>query len=217
MPRRKHKKITEAMTLPNVIPTETLSAPIDWSGRFGNAHPLILELGCGTGQYTLSLAEAFPENNYIGVDVKGARIWQGAKEALEKKLDNVLFLRGGIERIETYFSPESVAEIWITFPDPFPRQKQAKHRLTSPLFLERYKKILRSNGALQLKTDDPALFAYTLETLEGLKMPIENVVRDIYKECPTDPTLTIQTTYEKRHLAAGKTIMYVRWRFPSTR
>ncbi|MCL4162187.1 UNVERIFIED_CONTAM: hypothetical protein GTU68_051039, partial [Idotea baltica] len=129
--------------------------------HFGNKAPLILELACGRGEYTLALAAHFKEQNFIGVDIKGARIWKGAKMALEQQLDNAAFLRTRIEQIELFFTPEEVDEIWITFPDPFLKKGKANRRLTSASFLDRYRKILKKGGLLHLKTDDPTLYNFT--------------------------------------------------------
>lgn len=217
MSRRKLKKIHEAETFPNVF-GEDVSKQVGWpQSYFGNSLPVYLELGCGTGAYTLGLAGLLPVN-VIGVDVKGARIWQGAKSALEQKIDRVAFLRAGAEKLEEYFQPNSIEAIWITFPDPFPKKKQAKHRLTSPRFLEVYKKLLAKpfgsaqgkNGTVNLKTDDEALFDYSVEIAEACGWKIEKAMKNIYAKEVTDPALLIQTTYEKRHLAEGRKIYYLR-------
>lgn len=212
MPRRKAKKIFEAMTLPNVYDPITKQPSIDWATEFGNANPLILELGCGTGQYTLTLAEQNPDKNVIGIDMKAARLWSGAKIALEKQLTNAAFLRLHIRDITTHIPPASVSEIWITFPDPFPRLRDAKHRLTSPLFIERYQQLLCHDGRIHLKTDDPALFAYTLDMIAETGGTILRLVEDVYRDAPNDLLLTTQTTFEKKHLVLGRTIRYVAWR-----
>ncbi len=212
MSRRKLKKIAEAASLPNVL-GEGVSIRGKWlEAYFHNTLSIVLELGCGTGAYTLGLAEVLDVNT-VGVDVKGSRIWQGAKDALEKKMKNVAFLRAGIEKLDEYFAPGEVSEIWITFPDPFPKKKQVKHRLTSPIFLEIYKKLLQKNGTVNLKTDDEALFDYSVETAEACGWKIEKSMKNLYAEEVTDPKLLIQTTYEKKHLEEGRKIFYARFRF----
>ncbi len=182
-----------------------------WQEYFGNTNPLTLELGCGTGAYTLGLARMFPKRNFIGVDIKGARIWKGAKTALEEKIKNVAFLRAPIERLTDFFLPHSIEEIWIPFPDPFPRKKQWKNRLTSPRFLEMYTKLLVKQGGVHLKTDDEMLFRYTVDIAPHYGFEIQKVDEDVrVDEGGVDPVYSIQTVYEKRHRAVGKRILYVR-------
>ncbi|MCB9312844.1 MAG: tRNA (guanosine(46)-N7)-methyltransferase TrmB [Lewinellaceae bacterium] len=184
-----------------------------WSeGHFGNAHPLTLELACGRGEYSLALGWQYPERNFLGVDIKGARIWQGARKALQENLTNVAFLRTRIEMLDAFFAPGEISEIWITFPDPFPRDSKVNRRLTSPHFLQVYRPLLKHGGVIHLKTDDPGLYAYTLESLA--ETPFAHVLGhwdDIYAgELPT-PELAFKTYYEGMHLEAGKTIKYVRF------
>lgn len=184
-----------------------------WSQQvFGNEHPIVLELACGKGDYTLGLARQHRETNFIGVDIKGARIWKGAKKALEEELQNVCFLRTRIEWVERFFKLGEISEIWITFPDPFEKKSKANRRLTSPRFLEAYKKILVPGGPVHLKTDSEGLYAYTLSVLEtqpGWKLEVQS--EDIYSgRLPLD-ALEIKTDFERKHLKAGKTIKYLRW------
>ncbi len=182
--------------------------------------PLILELACGQGAYTVALAKKYPENTYVGMDIKGARIWFGAQKALEEKIENVFFIRTQIEDIAEIFPPESVDEIWITFPDPFLRTGKTRKRLTSTRFLPLYHRILKKEGVLHLKTDSQLLYDFTVEESipENSMFEIENSIEDIYRierEKPgsISPILTeIQTPYEKMHLADGRTIYYVRAR-----
>lgn len=178
---------------------------------FKNENPIVLELACGKGEYTIYLAEKHPNKNFIGIDLKGARIWKGAKYALEKGLSNVRFIRMFIDHLEEYFSKGEVDEIWITFPDPYPRKSKVNKRLTSSKFLEIYRKVLKSGKPIHLKTDSDKLYRFTLETIkeEGCKMIRK--VDDVYSEMPEDELLTNQTFYEKQHLADGRTIHYVKF------
>lgn len=179
---------------------------------FGNDHPIVLELACGKGDYALHLARRGPELNVVGVDIKGARIWKGACRALEEGLEHVRFLRIFIDHLDEYFDKGEVEEIWITFPDPYLKDKKESKRLTSPRFLELYRKVLAPGGVIHLKTDSLPLYEYTLETIRDQKCELLDRVDDIYKERPNDPILTNQTYYEKMHLKEGKTIRYVRFR-----
>lgn len=178
---------------------------------FKNANPIILELACGKGEYTIFQAERNSGKNYIGIDLKGNRIWKGAKYALKKELSNVRFLRMLIDHLTDYFEPGEVDEIWITFPDPHLRGSRSKQRLTSPKFLEIYRQILKPGGRIHLKTDSDHLFDFTLETIEEEGCEIIKKVDDIYNEEPENEVLTHKTFYEKKHLKAGKTIHYVRF------
>lgn len=179
---------------------------------FGNNNPIILELGCGKGEYTIALAEKFPENNYIGVDIKGARLWKGAKYATEHNLKNVAFLRTRIEFIDSIFAPEEVSEIWLTFSDPQPNKP--RKRLSSPLFLERYSHILKGDGIIHLKTDSQLLHEYTLETIDSEGHILLEANNDIYgtNRAENDDILSVKTFYEKQFLAKGMAITYAKWR-----
>ncbi|MDD4500335.1 MAG: tRNA (guanosine(46)-N7)-methyltransferase TrmB [Bacteroidales bacterium] len=185
-----------------------------WNEKvFGNKNPLFLELGCGKGEYTLALARLNKSVNYIGVDVKGARLWRGAKTALEEKLKNVAFIRTRIELIESFFAPGEVSQIWITFPDPQPRKENK--RLTSPRFINRYSLFLAPDAVIHLKTDSRELHDYTgkvVETQPGLTLLEADP--DIYgnkKRPADDPVLTVRTFYEKQFLEQGKPITYLRF------
>lgn len=182
-----------------------------WHTYFGNENPIVLELACGKGEYTLGLAEIYPEKNFIGVDIKGNRMWRGAKTALENKLSNVAFLRTQIERIEDYFAAGEVSEIWITFADPQPRESKEKKRLTHPLFLNKYRRIGVPGIYLNLKTDSDLLYAFTLEVIESLKLDKEVDHPNIYQWTDRPEALNIQTYYEKRWLLEGISIKYVRF------
>jgi tRNA (guanine-N7-)-methyltransferase len=182
------------------------------SHHFENKHPIILELACGRGEYTVSLASAYPDHNFIGIDVKGARIWQGATQALEQNLKNAAFLRTRIEQIALFFGAGEIDGIWITFPDPFLRESKEMKRLTSSRFLDQYKKIIKKGATLHLKTDDPTLYEFTLETLnkyEGAHILYSN--DDIYKSKLEYPELEYKTHYEREHLADGRKIKYIRF------
>lgn len=191
--------------------------PVELKGKwaaqhFGNDHPITLELACGRGEYSLALARMFPERNFIGVDIKGARIWKGAKQALDEGLENVAFLRTRIEMIASFIGKDEIDEIWITFPDPFPRKSKANRRLPGPRFIEEYRKILKPGGWVNLKTDDPSLFDFTVDNLEAdPKCKVDYISYDIYSAPLAFPELEIKTYYERMHLEAGKKIKYVRF------
>lgn len=179
------------------------------SAIFKNDHPIILELACGKGEYTCEMALATPQINYIGVDVKGNRMHRGAARALNEHIDNAFFLRTDINIIETFFEPGEVDEIWITFPDPHLKKGKDQKRLTSERFLNYYKKILKPGGIIHLKTDDPTLYTFTIETAQTLNLPLLYADDDIYSQPLHHPFLEIKTYYEKMHLAEAKTIKYV--------
>ena len=185
----------------------------NWGEKmFGNNNPIILELGCGKGEYTIALAEKFPQNNYIGVDIKGARLWKGAKYATEKSLKNVAFLRTRIEFIDSIFAQGEVSEMWLTFSDHQPNKP--RKRLSSPLFLERYSHILKEDGIIHLKTDSQLLHEYTLETIENENHILLEANNDIYgtNRAENDDILSVKTFYEKQFLAKGMAITYAKWR-----
>ena len=181
---------------------------------FKNSNPIVLELGCGKGEYTVNLAKLNPSKNYIGIDIKGARFWRGAKTANEEKLENVIFLRTQIELLDFIFEKNEIDEIWLTFPDPQIKFQRRKHRLTNTKFLSIYKNILNDSGIIHLKTDSEFLHGYTLGKLE--EMSINPIVsnHDIYKNsnAPVEAT-QIQTHYEKIYLNEGKKITYLNFKF----
>jgi len=224
--RNKLEKFAEVLSFPNTF--ENFNAkkpgllgkdgePVDLKGKwaadyFKNDNPITLEFACGRGEYTLALARTYPDRNFIGVDVKGARIWKGARMALEEGLSNVAFLRTRIEQINYFFTPGEVGEIWITFPDPFPRKGKANRRLTAPNFLGFYRKLLKPQGIVHLKTDADSLYAFTLETLASdPRVDILYQNDDIYQGPLNIPELAHKTYYEYMHLEDGKTIKYVRF------
>lgn len=215
--KNKLKRFADNERFPNVIQPDRdsllqgdFSSAGCWKDFFGNDHPITLELGCGKGEYTLGLARRSPQRNFIGVDIKGARLWRGAKTALEEPLNNVAFLRTHIELIDRAFAPGEVSEIWITFPDPQIKYKRTKHRMTNPAFLDRYRRIIRPGGRLHLKTDSEFMHGYTLGILQGLGFPIHYANHDIYRnEGAPKEALDIQTFYEQQYLEAGKPITYL--------
>ncbi len=188
-----------------------------WSDYFGNKNDLVVELGCGKGAYTLGLAQQFPHKNFVGVDIKGARLWVGSSYALEYGLCQVAFLRTKIEQLDQYFAPGEISELHIPFPDPRPRDRDEKRRLTSPRFLALYRQLLHPGGYVHLKTDDTALFAYTLAVLRA--QPISNLVYtdNLYRSEWLAAHYGIQTDYERRFLAQGAAIKYLRFSFDTTR
>lgn len=181
--------------------------------QFKNQNPLVLELACGKGEYTVNLARLFPNRNFIGIDYKGNRIWRGAKTAIEDGIPNVAFLRIQIENILDYFDEEEVDEIWITFPDPQPQISREKKRLTSPRFLEMFKQILKPGGFINLKTDNDQLYAYTLEQIKVANLKIHAQTENLYHSELVDEVLSIKTYYEKKYLANEKNINYLKFSF----
>jgi len=184
-----------------------------WNSEiFKNDNQLVLELGCGKGEYTVGLATKFPDKNYIGVDIKGARMWRGAKTSNENKLQNVAFLRTRIEFITSFFTTDEVDEIWVTFPDPHPGGKNSNKRLTSPWFLNLYRHFLKNKGIVHLKTDNTELFSYTKSVAEYNEQEILFSSNDLYSEALPDDILSIRTHYENIFLKAGLKINYIKFR-----
>ena len=183
---------------------------------FKNSNPIVVELGCGKGEYTVGLARMFPEKNFIGIDIKGARFWKGAKTSLSEKINNVLFVRAQIELIENIFLMDEINEIWITFPDPQIKYKRTKHRLVNIDFLNRYKNILIKGGIINLKTDSDFLHGYLIGLIQGMGDEIIYSNHDIYNcsGAPIEAT-AIQTYYESLYLTEGKPITYLKFRYNS--
>lgn len=179
---------------------------------FDNSNPVVLELGCGKGEYTVGLARRYPGRNFIGIDIKGARLWKGAKEAETDGLRNVAFLRTGIELLEHFFAPGEVSEIWITFPDP--QMKKQRRRLTSARFLELYRKVASPGTLIRLKTDSPFLYTYTRRLVEANGLDVESDTADLYATDPDSEAAAIRTFYEAQWLSRGKTIKYLAFRLP---
>ncbi len=185
-----------------------------WSSEFfKNDNPIVLELGCGKGEYSVGLAERFPEKNFVGIDIKGARFWRGAKTAVESGMNNVAFVRTQIELINHIFAENEVSEIWITFPDPQIKYKRTKHRMTNSEFLNNYKKILKPKGLMHLKTDSEFMHGYTLGLLHGEGHEVIYANHNIYKNEGAPAEVTgIQTFYESQYLEVNKPITYIQFR-----
>jgi len=186
----------------------------NWHAFFGNNNPITVELACGRGEYSVNLAKLFPERNFIGVDIKGDRIWKGSTWALEQNLANVAFLRTQILLIESFFERGEIDELWVTFPDPRPRKRDMKRRLTSPRFLGFYKNLLKPSGYLRLKTDNAILFNFTLEVLYG-RSDITDLAftHNLYQSDLRAECFDIKTRYEEEFTAKGESIKYLRFRF----
>ncbi|MFD2586460.1 tRNA (guanosine(46)-N7)-methyltransferase TrmB [Croceitalea marina] len=217
--KNKLKRFAENETFSNVIqPTrdEILKGfefKGKWSSFFKNEKPIVLELGCGKGEYTVGLARLNPNRNYIGIDIKGARFWRGAKTSIEENINNVAFVRTQIELVDQLFEKDEVSEIWITFPDPQIKYKRTKHRMTNEVFLKKYQKILKPNGIMHLKTDSEFMHGYTLGVLHGLNHEVLYANHDVYKnEGSPQEVLKIQTFYENQYLEKGKPITYIQFR-----
>ncbi len=183
-----------------------------WNGHFGNHNPIVLELGCGKGEYTVGLARKYPGKNFIGIDIKGARMWKGATRALEEKLTNAAFLRTHIEMIRFFFAENEVSEIWITFPDP--QMKKTNKRLTSPRFMKEYSHILKENGIIHLKSDSSFLYTYTREMIRVNRLELLTDTDDLYHSGIEDEMLEIRTFYEQQWLSRGLSIKYLRFVCP---
>lgn len=219
--KNKLKRFSENETFSNVFqPTreEVVGNEFSLRGKwnsefFKNDNPIVLELGCGKGEYSVGLAERFPEKNFIGIDIKGARFWRGAKTAVESGMNNVAFVRTQIELINHIFTENEVSEIWITFPDPQIKYKRTKHRMTNAEFLNNYKKILKPNGLMHLKTDSEFMHGYTLGLLHGLGHEVIYANHNIYKNEGAPAEVTgIQTFYESQYLEVNKPITYIKFR-----
>ena len=217
MGHHKLKRFAENLTFPNLfqvgfdqLEKEGFALRGRWADHFGNHNPITLELGCGKGDYTVALARIHPERNYIGVDIKGARLWRGAKTAVEEPLPNVAFIRTRIELIDRFFGPGEVSEVWITFCDPQP--KKPNKRLTAPRFLATYRRFLATDSVLHLKTASQELYDYTLnEVLPGEQCEILASTADLYASAYDGEAKLTQTYYERMFLAEGKPITYLQW------
>lgn len=186
-----------------------------WNTIFENQNPLILELACGRGEYAVGLASLFPHQNFIGIDIKGNRMYIGAKKALEFPLHNVKFLRSQIEMLPDYFEKQEVKEIWITFPDPQLRTSRSKKRLTHPRFLRLYQQILSENGIIHLKTDSPDLYNFTLQVIKMYGLHLHESSADVYTQNDIDERLKIKTHYESLDIAGSNKIFYLRFSLPA--
>ena len=218
--KNKLKRFKENKTFSNVVePTrdEVLRGALAYKGKwkeqfFKNNHPIVLELGCGKGEYSVALAKKFPDKNFIGIDIKGARFWRGAKTALENNIKNVGFIRTQIELVDHIFETDEIDEIWITFPDPQIKYKRTKHRLLNLNFLDKYQKIVKPGGIIHLKTDSEFMHGYTLGLLHGKGHEVLYANHDIYKNsgAPAE-VVEIQTFYEKQYLEKNKPITYIQF------
>jgi tRNA (guanine-N7-)-methyltransferase len=209
MPRKKLIKITEVNSFPNVFNYKTNNVWNDIKNYFNNQKPIIIELGCGQADYTINLAKFNPDKNFIGIDRKGNRIWSASKIMSKDNLPNAALMIGHAESLDEAIPENSISEIWITFPDPYPRRGSMKRRLTHPRFLEVYKKILLKDGIINLKTDDDTLFDYTVSVIKENDLRLIKATSDIYSLPQLSEVEKITTKYEKQHLAEGKKIKLV--------
>jgi tRNA (guanine-N7-)-methyltransferase len=214
MAQKKLQRFADLKTFTNVLeyPKEMQGK---WSGFFKNTNPVILELACGRGEYTVGMAKLFPHQNCIGVDVKGNRMYIGAKKCLEEKITNAAFLRTQIEMITDYFTAGEVDEIWITFPDPQLRVSKAKRRLTHPRFLRLYQQVLKPSGIIHLKTDSPDLYHFTKRVIELYGLTIVEDFSDVYKQPYIKEELKIKTHYESLDIAQSNKIHYLKFTLPA--
>jgi tRNA (guanine-N7-)-methyltransferase len=215
MAQKKLLRFEAIKSFPNVLQYPQGAAG-NWKIYFQNTNPITLELACGKGEYAVNLAVMYPQKNFIGVDLKGNRIYIGAKKSLEEKISNVAFLRTQIDKINTYFEKTEVAEIWITFPDPQLRKSKAKKRLTHPAFLRLYQQILPDGGLIHLKTDSPDLFVFTLLVIEMYGLHLHECIDNVYAQPKIKEELKIKTYYESLDIAQSKRIHYVCFSLPPT-
>lgn len=215
MRRTKTERYQDILAFPNVTHLKhyEFGNPANIKGKwhtvFDNHNPITLELACGKGEYSIGLATSHPNRNFIGIDIKGDRIWKGATKALEKGLTNVHFLRSHIDHITNYFAPDEINEIWIPFPDPYLKKSKKQKRLTHPLFLKRYSEILQTGGWIHLKTDSDTFFEFTNEVIRLYRLPVKERISNLYANKSLSEALNIETFYEKKHLASGKSIKYI--------
>lgn len=214
MAQKKLQRFEAINSFPNVLQYPEGMAGA-WHDLFKNNHPITLELACGKGEYTVGLANLFPERNFLGVDIKGNRIYTGAKRCLESGISNAAFLRTDIEQIDRYFGPGEVEEIWITFPDPQLRISKAKKRLTHPRFLRAYHKFLRPHGTIHLKTDSPVLYSFTRLVIEMYGLHLHEFSEDLHSGNPISQALSIQTYYESLDIAQSRKVFYLAFSLPA--
>ncbi len=209
MPRKTTKRLDQLPDMPNVFTPREMAARGGLAHCFDAQRPLVLELGCGRGETTVDMAAADPDRNYLGVDIKGARVHRGASAALERGVRNVAFLYSVVEQVALLACGEPIEEIWIRFPDPFPKPSKANRRLTSPRYLELYRRILAPGGRVHFKTDSETLFGYTLEVLDQEKARIHSIDENLADVAGSPAPLAIQSSYECKWRAEGRTIHYV--------
>ena len=222
MGKNKLEKFADMASYPHVFeyPYSAVdNVPFEMKGNwhkefFKNNNPIVLELGCGRGEYTVGLGRMFPDVNFVGVDIKGARMWTGATESLESGMQNVAFLRTNIEIIDRFFAPDEVAEVWLTFSDP--QMKKATKRLTSTYFMERYRKFLIDGGIIHVKTDSNFMFTYTKYMIEKNQLPVDVMTEDLYHSGMADEILGIRTYYEQQWLDRGLNIKYIKFHLPQS-
>ena len=215
MGQKKLIRFAEVLTFPNVLQYPE-NMPGRWREFFHNDNPIVLELACGKGEYAVGLGRLFPDKNFLGIDLKGNRIWVGAKKALQENLTNVAFLRTQIDQIAQYFAPGEVSEIWITFPDPQLRTGKAKKRLTHPKFLQLYQQILVPGGYVNLKTDSPSLYRFTKWVTDLYELPVAQDLDDVYAQENVSEVLKIKTHYESLDIAQSNRVHYLRFGLPAT-
>jgi len=215
MGQKKLQRFAEVSTFPNVLQNPENTAGT-WKNFFHNNNPITLELACGKGEYAVGLGRLYRDRNFLGVDLKGNRIWVGAKKALQENLTNVGFLRTQIDRIATYFAPGELSEIWLTFPDPQLRTSKARKRLTHPKFLRFYQEILRPGGIIHLKTDSPSLYRFTKWVIELYDLPVMQDIEDVYASGPVSEVLQIKTHYESLDIAQSNKVHYLQFVLPAT-
>ncbi|HEY0751515.1 MAG TPA: tRNA (guanosine(46)-N7)-methyltransferase TrmB [Chitinophagaceae bacterium] len=214
MGQKKLVRFAELLTMTNVLQYPEAMAG-KWNNFFKNDNPVVLELACGKGEYALGLAKLYPQNNYIGIDVKGNRLWVGAKKAIKESLHNVAFLRIQIDAIATHFAKDEIEEIWITFPDPQLRLSKSKKRLTHPKFLRFYQQFLVPGGKINLKTDSPDLYQFTKKVIEMYGCTLHEDMDHVYAEENIRPELSIKTHYEGLDIAGSNRIHYLSFSLPS--
>ena len=216
MGQKKLIRFAELKTFPNVLQYPTGMAG-NWSNFFGNDCPITLELACGKGEYAVGLGRQYPDRNFIGIDLKGNRIWVGAKTSIKENLKNVAFIRSHIDKITDYFSPGEIEEIWLPFPDPQLRASKAKKRLTHPKYLRLYQSVLKPGSFIHLKTDSPALYNFTKQVIQLYELRLEADIGDLLSEESVPEALQIKTHYENLDIAHSQKIHYLRFSLPVTR
>ena len=219
MSRQKTRKFKENLERENIIQSgKDLFDRIrgNWNKEFfGNSNPICIEIGCGRGEYTIGLAQEFPETNFVGIDIKGDRIWKGSGQAIDLGLKNVGFLRTDIRELDNFFLENEVAEIWITFPDPRPKKRDQKRRLTHPIFMSKYAQILKRDGWVKFKTDNTDLFQYTIELIEENQISVRNLIStmDLYNSELMVDHFGVVTKYERLFHEKGELIKYMKFQF----